>query len=131
MPDRRIVVPQSMRNVAEVAGYAPAIIARGFVFCSGQVGRTADLAVIADPAAQFTACWDNLRVVLAEAGCGFADVVDMTTYHVAMSEHMAVFRAVKDRLFPRGTCTWTAIGVSELAQPGLLAEIKCIAMLPA
>jgi enamine deaminase RidA (YjgF/YER057c/UK114 family) len=35
---------------------------------------------------------------------------------------------VKDRVFPRGTCAWTAIGVSELARPGLLVEIKCVAV---
>jgi enamine deaminase RidA (YjgF/YER057c/UK114 family) len=41
---------------------------------------------------------------------------------------MAVFREVKNRLFPRGLCAWTVIGVSELANPGLLLEIKCVAV---
>jgi enamine deaminase RidA (YjgF/YER057c/UK114 family) len=40
---------------------------------------------------------------------------------------MAVFREVKNRVFPRGLCAWTCIGVSELAHPGLLVEIKCVA----
>ncbi|QYD68257.1 hypothetical protein KZJ38_18645 [Paraburkholderia edwinii] len=62
------------------------------------------------------------------AGCTFEDVVEMTTYHVQMSVHMSVFREVKNRVFPRGKCAWTAIGVSELAHPGLLAEIKCVAI---
>ena len=128
MQDRQLIVPDSMRRILEVAGYAPAVKIGPLLFCSGQVGRTADLEVIADPAAQFAACWENLRLVLAEAGCDFGDVVDMTTYHVAMSQHMAVFRTVKDRVFPRGTCAWTAIGVAELARPGLLVEVKCIAL---
>jgi enamine deaminase RidA (YjgF/YER057c/UK114 family) len=41
---------------------------------------------------------------------------------------MAIFRDVKNRVFPRGTCAWTAIGVAELAHPGLLVEIKCVAI---
>lgn len=41
---------------------------------------------------------------------------------------MPAFREVKNRVFPRGTCAWTAVGVSELALPGLLAEIKCVAV---
>jgi len=128
MSDRQPIIPAAMQRIVDTAGYLPAVKVGPTLFCSGQVGRTADLQVIADPEAQFAACWENLRLVLAEAGYGFEDVVDMTTYHVEMSRHFAAFRAVKDRVFPRGTCAWTAIGVSELARPGLLLEIKCIAV---
>lgn len=128
MTDRELIVPRQMQAIVERAGYVPAVKVGATVYCAGQVGRTPELEVIADPEAQFVACWENLRVVLAEAGCTFDDVVDMTTYHVRMSEHMTVFREVKDRVFPRGTCAWTAIGVSELARAGLLVEIKCVAV---
>ena len=117
-----------MQALAERAGYAPAVVVNDTVYCAGQVGRTADLNVIADPEQQFAAAWENLRIVLAEAGCTYDDVVEMTTYHVNMREHMGVFRAVKDRMFPRKTCAWTCIGVAELAHPGLLVEIKCVAV---
>ncbi|MBB3260722.1 enamine deaminase RidA (YjgF/YER057c/UK114 family) [Paraburkholderia bannensis] len=128
MTEREFIVPQQMQSIVERAGYVPAVKVGATVYCAGQVGRTPGLDVIADPEAQFLACWENLRIVLEEAGCSFDDVVDMTTYHVQMSEHMAVFREVKDRVFPRGTCAWTALGVSELARPGLLVEIKCVAV---
>jgi enamine deaminase RidA (YjgF/YER057c/UK114 family) len=128
MNDRQLIVPPSMALLAERAGYAPAVKVGSTVYCAGQVGRTDDLEVIADPGQQFLRAWENLRTVLAAAGCTFEDVVDMTTYHVDMQQHMAVFRSVKDSVFPRGTCAWTCIGVSELARPGLLVEIKCIAV---
>ena len=117
-----------MALLAQRAGYAPAVQVGATVYCAGQVGRTAELQVIADPEAQFVAAWENLRLVLAEAGCTFEDVVEMTTYHVEMRRHMDVFRTVKDRTFPRDTCAWTCIGVSELAHPGLWVEIKCVAV---
>ena len=117
-----------MNALAERAGYAPAVRVDGTIFCAGQVGRTFDLEVIEDPESQFIAAWENLRLVLTLGQCTFDDVVDMTTYHVNMREHMDVFRAVKDRMFPRNTCAWTCIGVAELAHPGLLAEIKCVAV---
>ena len=60
----------------------------------------------------------------------FADMVDVTTYHVGMARHMDVFREVKNRLVPREGYAWTRIGVSELAHPGLLVEIKCVAHRP-
>ncbi|MFM0592790.1 RidA family protein [Paraburkholderia dilworthii] len=128
MTDRELIIPPTMQLIVERAGYVPAVKVGATVFCAGQVGRTADLDVIADPEAQFLACWENLRVVLQAAGCTFEDVVDMTTYHVQMSTHMPVFREVKNRVFPRGTYAWTAIGVSELAGAGLLVEIKCVAI---
>lgn len=128
MAEREIIIPESMRNIVERAGYAPAVRVGEMLYVVGQVGRTAAMEVIADPAEQFAAAWENLRIVLEAAGCGFDDVVDMTTYHVEMSRHMPVFREVKNRVFPRGGYAWTAIGVSELAHPGLLVEIKCVAI---
>lgn len=127
MPNRQIIVPPAMQPIVDRAGYAPAVKVGNTLYCAGQIGRTANLEVIQDPRAQFIACWENLSQVLHAGGCTFEDVVDMTTYHVNMSQHMDVFREVKDELFPRGTCAWTAIGVSELAWPGLLLEIKCVA----
>ena len=128
MTSRQSIIPESMKLLADRAGYVPAVKVGPVLYCAGQVGRTADLVVIADPAEQFAAAWENLRSVLAAGGCTFDDVVDMTTYHVDMGRHMDVFREVKDRIFPRGTCAWTCVGVTELARPGLLVEIKCTAV---
>jgi enamine deaminase RidA (YjgF/YER057c/UK114 family) len=128
MPDREIIIPDSMKLIVERAGYAPAVKVGDTLYCAGQVGRTPDLQVILDPEEQFICAWESLREVLAAGGCTFEDVVDMTTYHVDLAKHMPVFREVKNRLFPRGLSAWTCIGVSELANPGLLVEIKCIAV---
>ncbi|MDI2590412.1 RidA family protein [Pseudomonas sp. N3-W] len=128
MSDREIIIPEAMKAIVERAGYAPAVKVGDTLYCAGQVGRTPDLQVIHDPEQQFVTAWESLRSVLAAGGCSFEDVVDMTTYHVDLAQHMPVFREVKNRLFPRGLCAWTCIGVSELAQPGLLVEIKCVAV---
>ena len=128
MPNREIIIPPAMQTIVERAGYAPAVKVGDTLYCAGQVGRTADLQVIEDPEEQFLAAWENLRQVLEAGGGTFEDIVDMTTYHVGMSQHMAVFREVKNRVFPRGLCAWTCIGVSELAHPGILVEIKCVAV---
>lgn len=128
MTDRQIIVPDSMQLLCEHAGYAPAVKVGKTLYCAGQVGRTPELSVIEDPEQQFLAAWENLRLVLAAGGCEFEDVVEMTTYHVDMQRHMPLFRKVKDEIFPRSTCAWTCIGVVELARPGLLVEIKCVAV---
>jgi enamine deaminase RidA (YjgF/YER057c/UK114 family) len=128
MNDRQIIVPDSMKRLAERAGYAPAVKVGKTLYCAGQVGRTPDLIVIEDAEQQFLTAWENLRIVLTAGGCGFEDVVEMTTYHIEMHRYLPLFREVKDRVFPRNTCAWTCIGVSDLAVPGLLVEIKCVAV---
>lgn len=50
--------------------------------------------------------------------------MEMTSYYVEMSKHLAVFRTVKNEVFPKGTYAWTRIRVSEFAHQGLLAEVK-------
>lgn len=126
--DRQIVVPASMRVIHERFGYAPAVGVGELVFCAGQVGRTEALEVIADPEAQFRACWRNLETVLAEAGSSLSGVIDLVSYHVDMHAHFDVFKAVKNEIFPRGGAAWTAIGVSALSRPGLLLELKATAI---
>lgn len=126
--DRELIVPVGMERLAERAGYAPAVRVGRTLYCAGQVGRTPELEVISDPKAQFQTAWGNLRHVLAAGGCTLEDIVDMTTYHVDLHRHMAVFREIKNAVFPRGRCAWTVIGVAELAHPGLLVEIKCTAV---
>jgi len=73
----------------------------------------------------------NVRKVLSAAGATFDDVVDMVTYHTDARD-LELFIKVKDRYFTNleRLPTWTAIGVSFLAMPGLFAEIKCTALLP-
>ncbi|GLK88523.1 RidA family protein [Pseudomonas turukhanskensis] len=128
MSDRELIIPESMALIPERIGYVPAVKVGGTLFCSGQIGRTADLVIIEEPEAQFVAAWENMRDVLHAGGCTFEDVVDMTTYHVDLATHLDLYREVRDRFFPRGTAAWTCIGVAALAHPALLLEIKCVAV---
>jgi len=125
--ERVAVVPQSMQWVPDEKGYLPALRVGDFVFCAGQVGRRADMSIVTGAAAQFEQCFSNLRTVLAAAGCTFDDVVDMTTYHVAIDEHWPAFIEVKKRMLPRSAFPWTAIGVAALADPAFLLEVKATA----
>ncbi|KEQ02913.1 RidA family protein [Pseudorhizobium pelagicum] len=125
---REIVIPAQMQKIVDRAGDVPAVRVGDTIYLAGQVGRGEDLQVIEDPAEQFQAMWENLNIALAAAGCVFEDVVGMTTYHVDMPRHMELFRLIKDQMFPRANCAWTCVGVTELAHPGLLAGLKCIAV---
>lgn len=130
MAERSIVIPDGMQNFYDQFHFAPAVRVGRNVFCSGQVGSGSDGKIDPDPAAQITAAFENVRAVLEEASASFADVVEMTSFHVGFNEHIGVFMQVKDGFLKEPYPAWTAIGVSELAF-GALVEIKVRAIIPA
>jgi enamine deaminase RidA (YjgF/YER057c/UK114 family) len=125
-----LVIPASMQAMYDRFHFAPAVRSGGLLLCSGQIGIGPDGRAPADPTEQFTLAFEAVKAVLAEARLGFSDVVEMTTFHVGLQQHLGAFMAVKDRYLPAPFPAWTAIGVSELAFPGGLAEVRVTAALP-
>ncbi len=68
-----------------------------------------------------------LQANLEQASLGFGDVVEMTTYHVGLRQHLEAFTKVKDEFIGQPYPAWSAIGVSELITEGTLIEIRVIA----
>jgi enamine deaminase RidA (YjgF/YER057c/UK114 family) len=126
-----LVIPSSMRAMYDRFHFAPAVRAGTALLCSGQIGIGSDGRAIADPTEQFVAAFENVRAVLGEAGLGFGDIVELTTYHAGGMQHLGAFMQVKDRYLPEPYPAWTAIGVTELAIPGGLVEIRVTAQAPA
>jgi len=127
---RDVVFPKDKQATYESYGYSAAVRSGGFLFVSGQVGVDQSGSAIADPATQFDQAFANLDAVLSAAGCSYDDIVDITTFHVNMYEHFETFAAAKQKIFPNAPFpNWTAVGVVDLADPGLLLEIKVTASL--
>lgn len=128
---REIVVPKGMEAQFDKFHYAPAVKAGGLLFVSGQVGRDESKMEILEGAdAQIAQAFENLGKVLAAAGCGFADVVELISYHTDIKAQMRSFIAAKDKHFPKDFPAWTALGVAALAHPKIQIEIRCTAVLP-
>jgi enamine deaminase RidA (YjgF/YER057c/UK114 family) len=127
-----VLVPKGMEMAYEQLHFAPAVRAGGLLRCSGQLGTDERFAIVSsDPEAQFAQAFENVQRVLTAAKLDFGDVVEMTTFHVGLREHLATFLSVKDRYFAPPWPAWTAIGVVELAAPGALVEIRVTARLRA
>jgi enamine deaminase RidA (YjgF/YER057c/UK114 family) len=120
----KIVVPQWMQPMYDAHHFAPAVIDGEHLRCSGMMGIHPDGTVAADARAQFTQAFENLQGLLAEAGLTFADVTDITSYHVGLQQHVQAFGKVKDEFVAAPYPAWTAVGVTELAVPGALVEIQ-------
>src|SRR5215472_4382113 len=130
MARREIVVPKDMKNIHERFRYSPGVKAGPFLYIAGQIGRDENLNVVEGKEAQFIEAFENVKKVLTAAGVTFDDVVEMVTYHTDIGD-LPLFMEVKDRYVTNldRLPTWTGIGTTALAMPGLLVEIKCTALL--
>lgn len=128
---RTAIFPKGRQEAYERYGYSAAIRSGDLLFVSGQVGVRSDGTVVEEPDAQIALAFDNLRNVLNAGGCTMDDIVDITSFHVDMFGHFEVFGARKRMAFPQPPFpNWTAVGVTTLADPALIFEIKAIARIP-
>ena len=129
MNRKEVVIPQGQEVYYEQYHFAPAIKDGNRLYCSGVIGVDAEGKPPSDPEAQFVCAFESVGQVLAAAGVGFAQLIEITTFHVGLQQHLATFMKVKDRYVEKPYPAWTAIGITELAFPGGLVEIKVIARL--
>ncbi len=124
------IIPASMQPIYDQWHFAPAVRVDNTLYLSGLMGTEADSSVSDDPQRQFAQVFSRMEEVLAAAGCGLGDVVEMTSYHLQLGETFPVFAAVKDARMPPPHPAWTAIGVHSLLLPGALVEVKAVARIP-
>ena len=127
MSSKKVIVSPKFRHLLNDWHLSPAIDDGDYVFFSGVTGTHPDLSVSDDPETQFRETFRFLEKNLAQAGLQFDDIVEMTTYHVGLREHLHKFMKVKDEFISPPFPAWTAIGVSELITEGTLIEIKVVA----
>ena len=124
------VIPKGMEAYYNDFHFAPAIKDGDRLYCSGVIGVGEGYKVSDDPEAQFTQAFEHVKSTLEASGASFDDVVEMTTFHVELQKNIQAFMKVKDNYMAPPSPAWTAIGITELAFPGALVEIKIIARLP-
>jgi enamine deaminase RidA (YjgF/YER057c/UK114 family) len=130
MTERTAIFPANRHALYEAHGYSAAIRSGDLLFVSGQVGSLADGTPEADFARQVQLAFENLAAVLEAAGCGFDDVIDVTSFHTDPQRQFETIMPIKQEFFgTKPYPTWTAVGVTWLA--GFDFEIKVVARIPA
>ncbi len=129
MTPRQAVFPAGRQALYEKYKYSAAIRSGDLLFVSGQVGSREDGSAEPDYARQVELAFENLKAVLAAAGCTLADVVDVTTFHTDPEAQLETFLGVRDKYLGEPPYpNITAVGVNWLA--GFDFEIKVIARIP-
>lgn len=129
MTQREAVFPADRNALYEANGYSAAVRSDDLLFVSGQVGSHPDGSVEPDFEAQVRLAFANLEATLLAAGCGFDDIVDVTSFHTDPEKQLHTVMAVKGEVFKSAPYpNWTAVGVTWLS--GFDFEIKVIARIP-
>jgi 2-iminobutanoate/2-iminopropanoate deaminase len=116
---------------AAIGPYSQAIRAAGLLFVSGQIPldpATGQL-VVGDVYAQTERVMENLRAVLAAAGCDFRHVL-RTTVYVTDLAHFEAVNTVYARAFTPPFPARATVQVAALPR-GAQVEIDAVASLPA
>lgn len=119
---------QTKKAPEAIGPYSQAIIANGFVFCSGQIGLDpATDGLVEGIEKQTRRVMDNLAGVLSSAGTDFAHVVKTTIYLKNISDFLAVNR-IYGEYFTVHKPARATVRVADLPK-GALIEIDAIATL--
>jgi 2-aminomuconate deaminase len=84
---------------------------------------------VLDISAQTRAVIENIRDILAAAGAGLDDLVQVTSYLVDMAD-FAAYNDVYAEYFTESGPTRTTVAVHQLPHPDLLIEIQAVAYKP-
>lgn len=66
--------------------------------------------------------------MLGEAEATWADVVEMTSYHIGLREHIDILFDVHREFVAEPYPAWTAVGVTELLSKDAVVEIAVTAV---
>jgi 2-iminobutanoate/2-iminopropanoate deaminase len=111
-----------------IGPYSQAIVAGGFVFCSGQLGLdpVSGQFAAADTAAQVRQALQNLAAVLEAAGSGLRQVVKTTVFLADMNDFTAM-NAEYEKVFGAHKPARSTVEVKRLPKDARV-EIECIAV---
>lgn len=124
------IIPAEMRALHENWRMSPGLDVDGLVFLTGFNGAPLDGDLSNDPAVQIETAFDQVNMVLREGGMTFADVVEVTSYHVGLRAHLETFKDIWRRHVRAPFPAWTAIEVAGFATEGVIVELRVIARKP-
>jgi enamine deaminase RidA (YjgF/YER057c/UK114 family) len=125
---RTLINPGSTKVMYENFHFSQATRVGDMIWVSGQVGLDRDMRPGKGLTEQVRLAFTGLKTVLEAAGARLGDVVELVTFHIDLRGGAREFGAVKDEFFPNNYPSWTAVGVTQLAMPELLVEIRAVAV---
>jgi 2-iminobutanoate/2-iminopropanoate deaminase len=105
---------------------------RGLLYTTGVIARDAAGAFPFpyDAEAQTRQVMENLKALLAEAGCGLEDVVKITVFMRDIDKDLETILGVRNEYWPVDPPVSSGVEVSRLVHDDVVVEIEAVAVLP-
>jgi 2-iminobutanoate/2-iminopropanoate deaminase len=115
--------------------YSPAVITEGAaktIWVAGHTGAVDDAgkSLAGDFDAQCRQTFRNIEKTLAEAGAKLADLVTMTVFLID-ARYTTRMTELRTEILGKDFPASAAITVAGFAQPAMMIEIQCVAVVPA
>ena len=120
-------VPSAFKEYYDDWNMSPGLEANGFIFFTGFTGAAPDGTLSSIPKEQIVHAFEKVALVLKEANLDFSHVVEMTTYHIGLREHLEDFKNIRSTYVVEPYPAWTAIEVAGFVREGAVVEIRVIA----
>jgi enamine deaminase RidA (YjgF/YER057c/UK114 family) len=125
---RNGVVPDHWTGFYE-STHIPAAVRDGDrLYVTGHTGEDSDGNFSADPEIQIRQTFHHIGATLSKGGAGWADVVELNSYHVGLQAQAQVLIGIAGEFLSDPYPAWTAVGVTELFDEGAVVEISCVAV---
>ena len=124
------IVPEGLEGYIEDWKMSPGLEHNGMIFMTGFTGTAADGSLSSSPTDQIEDAFAKVRKVLERAGLGFEHLLEMTSYHVGLHDHLEAFKQIRARYVVEPYPAWTAIEVAGFVTDGVVVELRCIARRP-
>ena len=124
---RHAIIPIELKPYYDDWKMSPGHLSGQFIFLTGFTGAGADGSLSNDPETQIRSSFEKIGFVLREANLGFQALVEMTTYHIGLKDHLELFKSVRAEFVEEPYPAWTAIEVAGFVLEGAIIEIRAIA----
>lgn len=121
------IVPPGLEGYVTDWQMSPGLEHDGFIFMSGFTGANSDGVLSPDAGEQIEAAFEKVSRVLERAGLGFEHLLEMTSYHIGLRDHLEVFKSIRTRYVVPPYPAWTAIEVAGFVRQGAMVELRCVA----
>src|ERR1700742_1223456 len=127
---KAIVTPQWL-DFYEATGIPAAVRVGQTVRLTGHTGTRPDGSLPSDPTEQLRRTFENIADTLAAVGCTWADVEEITAYHVGLQAQGELVLEIAAEFMSKPFPAWSAVGVTELFETDAIVEIRVVASIRA
>ena len=123
----KAIIPSELQSYYYDWQMSPGIESNGHIFFTGFTGVDAKGNLPDNSEIQIRNVFEKIGFVLRDANLGFDSIVEMTSYHVGLREHLDTFKLVRSEFVLEPYPAWTAIEVAGFVRENAVVEIRVVA----